>query len=67
MTNREWLESLTDKKWAKVVSKLDGDGCIFCAYNALGNCYEKDCEQGHVDWLKAEHEERDNGHRERRH
>lgn len=54
MTNREWLNSLSDEELAEKV--FPNNGCVFCAYND-GNCHQKDCTKGQVDWLKQKRTE----------
>lgn len=55
MTNREWLESLSDEKLANYINN-----CKFCAYKDIPQCYDtKTCVLGHIEWLQAEHEETD--------
>ena len=56
MTNREWLESLSDEELAKLI--LESTDCDFCAYQANSiDCYDKSCKTGHLTWLQAEHKE----------
>lgn len=50
MTNREWLESLSDKELAKIIG-LDSPCGVCNAEN--GNCYIS-CADGVEVWLKAE-------------
>ena len=63
MTNREWLETLTDEEMAEL---LVNDGCItFCSYvhfltRKHSYCEKpkgKTCKDGICDWLKAEYKE----------
>ena len=56
MTNREWLESLSDEELAKFM--LQADRCQYCATD-INQCAlnSKDCIDGKCEWLKAEHEE----------
>ena len=66
MTNREWLQTLTDEELAKWHVEI---GCGSCAHNPeKGFCnnlsdiasFEKDCcIDGTVKWLNAEHKEND--------
>ena len=50
MTNREWLESLSDEELAKKIGKYNP--CDMCIAQ-YGNCYMS-CEHGTELWLKAE-------------
>ena len=52
MTNREWMNSLSDEA---LVDLLAEPGCVYCAY--YGNCHWKLCREGFIDWLKMEHED----------
>ena len=64
MTNREWLQTLTDEEFAKWNYEI---GCGSCAYNSeKGFCnnltgsvsFETDrCINGTERWLKQEHKE----------
>lgn len=57
MTNREWLESLSDEELAK---ELDKDCKHFCKrFEAKTKCYKsyEDCVKGHLEWLQAEHKD----------
>lgn len=59
VTNRQWLESLSDEDFAKVWVDNAGRYCAYCIYNGYG-C-EDNCVEGHMQWLKAEHKEQENG------
>ena len=63
MTNREWLESLSDEELA---AELDDWLCFHCVYNTKGNVAncslengydEAICRSGTAEWFKAEHKE----------
>ena len=63
MTNREWLETLTDEELAKWHVEI---GCGSCAHNPEKRWYvnisdsefdEDYCIDGITQWLKAEHKE----------
>lgn len=56
MTNREWLESLSDEELAIVIG-----GCNCCVYDDTDDCADKvdTCCGGRLKWLQAEHEEAD--------
>lgn len=60
MTNREWLESLSDEEFSKEV--LEGAECTMCVKGSY--CFEDhpSCLENHIKWLQAEHKaEGDNG------
>lgn len=50
MTNREWLESLSDEELANVIGQYNP--CTMCAAHD-GNCFMS-CKRGVEQWLKAE-------------
>lgn len=52
MTNREWLNSLSDENFCTALEQID---CRLCAF--YGDCKGKQCRDGFVEWLKKEHEE----------
>ena len=64
MTNRQWLETLTDEEFAKWHVEI---GCGSCAHNPeKGFCYNISglvsfnkayCIDGTAQWLKQEHKE----------
>lgn len=64
MTNREWLETLTDEEFAKWHQTV---GCGSCAHNPKkGICYnlsgiisfnEVHCIDGTAKWLQREHKD----------
>lgn len=54
MTNREWLESLSDKEFADMIAY---ENCQrTCAYVNGNMCGHKSCESGIAKWLKQEYE-----------
>ena len=57
LTNREWLESLTDEEFAKFIRFANcSNSCAYGENNT--HCYEKGaCAQGRVKWLKQPHKE----------
>lgn len=65
MTNRQWLETLTDEEFAKWNFNMD---CGMCAYNPDrgvcenisygGNFDENRCIDGVTKWLQMEHKEK---------
>ncbi len=65
MTNREWLESLSDEELAHTLIKIYNIKygiCKMCSY-CDQDCDEisLSCMDGIEEWLQAEHEETDNG------
>lgn len=58
MTNREWLNTLTDEEFVRMM----WCSCECCV--AQGNMKEcrkqASCNEGRLRWLKKEHEESDN-------
>lgn len=63
MTNREWLENLTDEELA---AELDDWLCLHCIHNRRkycadcslqNNCDKTICRDGTVKWLQAEYED----------
>lgn len=62
MTNREWLETLTDEHLAYVFVEI---GCGCCAYTFAVDCPnmkphqfdQANCVEGTTKWLKQEHKE----------
>lgn len=52
MTNREWLNSLSDEDFCTALEQVD---CRLCAF--YGNCKGKQCRDGFVVWLRKEHED----------
>lgn len=56
MTNREWLESLSDEELAETL-----DSCTVCARKNTRFCcdnIEKTCSKGVQEWLQQEHNTR---------
>jgi len=55
MTNREWLQSLSDEVLADYYEGIRP--CAVCVY-AESNCMQDgSCESGILRWLRAEHKE----------
>jgi hypothetical protein len=52
MTNREWLNSLSNEDFCTALEQID---CRLCAF--YGDCKDKQCRDGFVEWLKKEHED----------
>ncbi len=62
MTNREWLESLSDEELANFIF-MEGCKCETCEYdgNKGNKCLEPcSCIDGKTKWLGATHKEQDN-------
>ena len=57
MTNREWLNTLSDEEWIGKASDLI-DRCIFCEIGDVRNCHESDseCLKRQLAWLSQPHE-----------
>ena len=58
MTNREWLESLSDEELAKWFDDnlVSCTPCIYRSEKCNGNF---DCANGHKKWLQTKHEKED--------
>lgn len=54
MTNREWLENLSDEELAETL-----DFCAVCAYRDVRFCNNNICSKGITQWLREEHKEND--------
>lgn len=53
MTNREWLQTLTDEEFARIVRS-----CKCCiGQTDIEKCSELLCSDGCIEWLKQEHTE----------
>lgn len=57
MTNREWLNSLSDNKLATLLA--NGAMCAICSQKPSYKCYHLNCKDNVLLWLKAEHKEND--------
>ena len=58
MTNREWLESLSDREFAEFM--MSADTCSCCIIDIKDcECFEKDihCVTAKILWLRAEHKD----------
>jgi len=61
MTNREWLESLSDKELAYVIIDIDVKSCQEMYHNNLCQYAQKNaCEKCRIKWLKMERKENKN-------
>lgn len=60
MTNREWLESLSDEEVARCMKH----SCLYCIFHVgLGVCTASpgySCQNGIALWLQKEHKEKNN-------
>ena len=54
MTNREWLENLSDEELAETL-----DCCTVCVYGNVRFCSENICSKGITQWLRQEHKDND--------
>ncbi len=60
MTNREWLERMSDQELSMFIYNNEGyPNCYICGNN--GNCVfdeatDRDCLGGVIKWLKQEHD-----------
>lgn len=57
MTNREWLESLSDEELAKFIENAHRDNCYACDFRS--NICAGDCLEGIQHWLQSEHDDED--------
>ena len=65
MTNREWLESLSDEELARQLLEKKCTRCI-CKVTAGNYCVNTTCDVATQKWLQAEHKaEADNGNKEK--
>lgn len=56
MTNREWLETLTDEEFVRIMCY----SCECCTgHTDLEKCNKMLCRDGRIEWLKQEHKESD--------
>lgn len=54
MTNREWLQTLTDEEFVKVMC----GSCSNCVANGnIKECESISCRDGRIKWLQEEHKE----------
>lgn len=54
MTNREWLETLTDEEFVRLMCY----SCESCTgHTDPEKCNTMLCRDGHIEWLKQEHKE----------
>lgn len=56
MTNREWLQSLTDEELAEALTFITNDHHSYCPYVPYEtDCFVKGCNKGREEWLQAEY------------
>lgn len=55
MTNREWINSLSNEQLVKLMRTFKDDSCEFCAYSGAAECGY--CFDGQVAWLEQEHDD----------
>lgn len=54
MTNREWLQTLTDEEFVQIMCY----SCDCCTgHTDLEKCNKMLCRDGRIEWLKQEHKE----------
>lgn len=58
MTNREWLQTLTDEEFTKII--LYSCECCIGRGNKKKCLAQPSCREGMLKWLKQEHKEDDN-------
>lgn len=54
MTNREWLQTLSDKEFVQIMC-YSCDCCI--GHDDYGKCGKISCRYGRIKWLQEEHKE----------
>lgn len=59
MTNREWLESLSDEELAHFIDNAHSDNCYACAFQSDTCAGIYDCLNGIKYWLQSEHKDED--------
>ena len=56
MTNREWLATLTDEEFVRIMCS----SCESCTgHTDLEKCNTMLCRDGRIEWLKQEHKDGD--------
>lgn len=60
MTNREWVNGLSNEQYVKFIKTIRQDHCTVCAYSTYYND-EDDCDcgycpDGYLEWLESEHD-----------
>lgn len=59
MTNREWMESLSNKDLAKVLHEAPFEDCSLCPHDGVDCLGADDCLDAIKPWLEAKHKEGD--------
>jgi len=54
MTNREWINGLSNEQLVKLMRTFKDDSCEFCTYSGAAECGY--CFDGQVAWLEQEHD-----------
>ena len=57
MTNREWLNNISNMDFADIVCLLIGGDCTYIKGKLRENCDDWDCDLCIVDWLQSEYRE----------
>lgn len=57
MTNRECLNSLSDEEFAEYLDCTSSICNLCICANSQEKCYDYNCKDGHLQWLKQEHKE----------
>lgn len=52
MTNREWLDKLTNKEYAEFQNEIIW--CDFCKELGKDECYSENCKKNIEKWLESE-------------
>lgn len=55
MTNREWLQTLTDEEFVQIMWCYSCDCCT--GHTDLEKCNKMLCRDGRIEWLKQEYKE----------
>lgn len=56
MTNREWVNSLSNEQLVKLMRTFQLDNCNLCAYEGSANCNSAYCYDKQVEWMEQEHD-----------
>lgn len=61
MTNREWLNSLTEEDFANTLYEYDDNiECKCCVAYSIDTACFNHCKEGFIAWLKQEHKDEQN-------
>ncbi len=58
MTNREWLQTLTDEEFVQIMC-YSCDCCVGHSSICQIKCGKTSCRNGRIEWLQQEHKEND--------